>query len=52
MKRKHEHYSSPEIECEKCGGEIKVLNAVYPNTYECLCKTCKHKFNWVSTKEK
>ena len=52
MRKKHDHPGGPEIQCEKCGGEIKVLNAVYPNTFECACKTCNHKFLWVSTQEK
>jgi len=52
MEEKHKHTSTPEIECEKCGGDVKVLSTSYPNTYECVCKTCKHKFEWVSSEEK
>jgi Zn finger protein HypA/HybF involved in hydrogenase expression len=51
MKENHKHKSVPEVECEKCGGEVKVLNSVYPNTFECVCKKCKHRFNWISTGE-
>lgn len=51
MKRKHEHSSSLEIECEKCGGEVEVINPVFPRSYECVCKNCKHEFTWVSAKE-
>jgi len=52
MKRKHTHPRSPEIECEKCGGEVKVINVVFPNAYECVCEKCKHNFIWLSTEEK
>ncbi len=50
MKKKDEHLSGLEIECEKCGGLAKIVNASYPNSYECICKKCGHKFVWTESK--
>jgi len=52
MERKHDHLRSLEIECEKCGGEAKVVNRVYPQAFECVCKDCEHTFIWTSPEEK
>ena len=51
MKDKHSHLSSPEVECEECGGEVEILNETFPKAYECKCKKCGHKFDWVEAKE-
>jgi len=45
------HLLSREIECEKCGGEVKIINFTYPNAYECVCKKCGHRFTWIRTEE-
>jgi len=52
MEEEHKHFEGLEIECEKCGGVVKVVNMTYPNAYECICEKCKHKFTWVSPEEK
>ncbi len=48
----HDNLHGLQIECEECGGEAEVINAVYPNSYECICKKCKHKFIWIESEEK
>ncbi len=47
MEKEHTHNKTPQAECEKCGGHVKIKSASYPPAYECVCKTCNHKFRWV-----
>jgi hypothetical protein len=48
----HDDLHGLKIECEECGGEVEIVNASYPNSYECACKKCNHRFNWVEPEEK
>jgi hypothetical protein len=47
MEKAHNHNSTPQVECEKCGGAAKLVSASYPQAYECVCTKCNHKFRWV-----
>ena len=47
-KERHSHTSTPQVECEKCGGEVKMTSTSYPQAYQCVCRKCKHEFRWVS----
>ncbi len=50
-KKEHFHPSSPQIECEKCGGMAKMVDASYPKSFVCVCKKCGHRFKWVSAND-
>ncbi len=50
MKKVHGHPSTPQVECEKCGGSVKMTSASYPQSYECVCRECKHRFRWINAK--
>jgi hypothetical protein len=51
-KDEHTHLGDKELECEKCGGEVRVLSAVNPPAYTCVCKKCKHRFSWIDQSER
>ncbi|MBD3156014.1 MAG: hypothetical protein GF368_05175 [Candidatus Aenigmarchaeota archaeon] len=53
MKNEHKHMTGdPEIQCEVCDGEVKIVNSVNPRAYKCVCKKCNHEFSWVSPEER
>lgn len=49
MSEKKQKNSEPWVNCEECGGKVKIVDPIYPQSY--TCGKCGHVFTWVN-KEK
>ena len=49
LEKTHKHTKFPKIECEECGGKVKLISAKHPRAYKCV--DCDHEFSWVRPKE-